>query len=456
MSAIVVNVLALIVVLGVLIFVHELGHFLAAKAAGIYVHRFALGIGSPIKALSFRRGETEYAVCWLPLGGYVKMASREEDPASAALEGGAASVAVPPDRVFEAKPVWVRIIVILAGVVMNVLFAWLVFSGLNFTRGASVWPITRVGEVLTDSLPAGAEDLARLEPGDRITSVAGVPASSWQDIQEAMVSAPADTIAIEVEGRPQVMMRIHRDALADRFRASQALVPFLPPVLGVVSIGGPGAKAGLQVGDTLVAIDGEPIPQWRDAVARIEGRPEADIRLTVGRAGGRAELIARTLAETERDSAGERRVGKLRVGVAFPESHKPLSLGVAMVTGARQTMQVSTQIVRVVRGMFSGRVSTREVGGPIAIGMAAGQSAQLGLVAFLVFMATISVNLAVLNMLPIPVLDGGQFLFLLGEGILRRPLSVKLRERFTFVGLVLIGLLMILAFSNDIRRLLGV
>jgi regulator of sigma E protease len=456
MSAIVVNVLALIVVLGVLIFVHELGHFLAAKAAGIYVHRFALGIGSPVKALSFRRGETEYAVCWLPLGGYVKMASREEDSASAALEGGAASVAVPPDRVFEAKPVWVRIIVILAGVVMNVLFAWLVFSGLNFTSGVTVYPITTVGEVVSGSLPPGAEDLARLRPGDRITSVAGVPADSWQDIQEAMVETPADSFAIEVEGRPPVMVRIHRDALEARFRASQAIFPFIAPVLGQVVDGGPGDKAGLQRGDTLVAIDGEPITQWKDAVARIEGSPETDIRLTVGRAEGRAELLARTVAETEKDSAGERRVGKLRVGVALAERHEPLSLGSSMLTGARQTMQVSTQIVRVVRGMFSGRVSTREVGGPIAIGMAAGQSAQLGLAAFLAFMAMISVNLAVLNMLPIPVLDGGQFLFLLGEGILRRPLSVRLRERLTFVGLVLIGLLMILAFSNDIRRLLGV
>src|SRR5688572_5359580 len=228
MSAIV-SVLALIVVLGVLIFVHELGHFLAAKAAGIYVHRFALGIGSPIKALSFQRGETEYAVCWLPLGGYVKMASREEDPASSALEGGAAGIAVPPDRVFEAKPVWVRIIVILAGVVMNVLFAWLVFSGLNFTSGVSVYPITTVGEVTAGSLPPGAEDLARLEPGDRITSVAGVPVSSWQDIQEAMLSTPADSFALEVEGRSPVMVRIHRDALEARFRASQAIFPFIAP-----------------------------------------------------------------------------------------------------------------------------------------------------------------------------------------------------------------------------------
>ena len=118
--SVLINILALIVVLGVLIFVHELGHFVAAKWAGIYVHRFALGMGSPVKALSFRRGETEYAICWLPLGGYVKMASREEDPASGALEGGPASTAVPADRVFEAKPVWKRMIVILAGVVMKI------------------------------------------------------------------------------------------------------------------------------------------------------------------------------------------------------------------------------------------------------------------------------------------------------------------------------------------------
>jgi regulator of sigma E protease len=456
MSAIVVNVLSLIVVLGVLIFVHELGHFVAAKAAGIYVHRFALGMGSPVKALSFRRGETEYAICWLPLGGYVKMASREEDPASSVLEGGAAQGAVPPDRVFEAKPVWVRMIVILAGVTMNIFFAWLIFSGLNYVNGATVYPITTIGAVDTLRLPAGAEELARIRPGDRIVRVAGVTPASWQDIQETIMSTPADSFPIDIEGKPSVTLRIHRDALEARVRAAQALGPFIVPVLGQVVTGGPGHRGGLRSGDTLLAVNGTPIGRWEEAVQQIESHPDEDLRLTVGRAGGRSELTAHTLAETERDSAGERRVGRLRIGPAIPERHEPLSLGQAMVTGGRQTLAVSTQIVRVVRGMFSGRVSTREVGGPIAIGMAAGESAQLGLVAFLVFMATISVNLAVLNLLPIPVLDGGQFLFLLGEAVMRRPLSIKLRERFTFVGLVLIGLLMILAFSNDIRRLLGV
>jgi regulator of sigma E protease len=211
----------------------------------------------------------------------------------------------------------------------------------------------------------------------------------------------------------------------------------------------------VHVGDTVLAVDGHPASQWGDVVALIEARPDRDLSLTVGRAGGRAELSAHSVSDAVKDSAGARKVGKLRLGVDIPERHVPLGLGQAIMAGGRQTASVSTQIVRVVRGLFSGRVSTREVGGPIAIGVAAGESAQLGPTAFLGFMALISVQLAVVNLLPIPVLDGGQFLFLLGEAVLRRPLNVRLRERLTLVGLVLIALLMVLAFSNDIRRLLG-
>lgn len=450
-----INVLALLVVLGVLVFVHELGHFMAAKAFGVWVHRFALGIGKPVPGLSIRRGETEYAICWLPLGGYVKMASREEDSASSALEGGAASASVPPDRVFEAKPVWQRMIIILAGVTMNVLFAWLAFSGLYFRNGITVYPVTIVGGVTTTSLPPGAEELARLAPGDRIVRVAGKDATSWEQVQDAIISTPADSFTLEVEGKPPVTLRIHPDALEARVRAAQALQPFLVPVIGQVIAGGPGARAGVRTGDTLLALGGRPITQWRQAVEIIEASPDQDLTMTIGRTGGRTDITARTLSETVKDSTGERQVGKLRLGPAVPERHEPLSLGKAIAAGARQTMNASTTVVRVVRGMFSGRVSTREVGGPIAIGIAAGQAAQLGLAAFLAFMAMISVNLAVLNLLPIPVLDGGQFLFLLGEAVLRRPLSVKLRERLTVVGLILLALLMILAFSNDFRRMLG-
>jgi regulator of sigma E protease len=191
-------------------------------------------------------------------------------------------------------------------------------------------------------------------------------------------------------------------------------------------------------------------------VAKIEARPDEDVTLTIGRAGGRVEVAAHTVVEEAPDSAGvSRRVGKLGLGNKVDERHEPVPLGQAVILGAKQTGMMSTQIVRVVRGLFSGRVSTREVAGPIGIGVMAGQAAQLGLASFLSLMALISVNLAVLNLLPIPVLDGGQVVFLLGEAVLRRPLSMKLRERLTMVGLVLLLMLTVLAFSNDIRRLIG-
>lgn len=456
MSPILTNLLALVVVLGVLIFVHELGHFLAAKWAGIWVHRFSIGMGKPVRALSLRRGETEYVISWLPIGGYVKMASREEDPVTGTLEGGPANAQVPPDRVFESKPIVIRMLVILAGVAMNILFAWVVFSGLLFVEGQSVLPITRVGAVAAD-LPPGAEALRRIEPGDRIVAVAGKPVDTWDDVQRQFAFTPGDSFTVELEGKAPLTIRIHRDALEDRVRAVQSLTQYIVPVVGQVLPGGPGEQAGIRVADTLIAVDGDTVRQWSEAVAAIEARPDREVRLLIGRAGGRITLTAHSTSDLVTDSAGvPRRAGKLRIGVEIPERHVPVNLGESLKQGGAQTIAVSTQIVRVVRGMFSGRVSTREVGGPIAIGVMAGQSAQLGVAAFLAFMAMISVNLAVLNLLPIPVLDGGQFLFLLGEAILRRPLSQRVREGLTLLGLILVALLMLLAFSNDIRRLLGV
>jgi regulator of sigma E protease len=456
MNPVVISVLSLVVILGVLVFVHELGHFVAAKWAGIYVHRFSIGIGKPIRRLTFKRGETEYAISWLPLGGYVKMASREEDPA-AALEGGLEHLEVPADRTYESKPIWKRIIVILAGVTMNVLLAWLILSSLNWVVGRSTYPITRVGRIDAVALPPGAEDLARLEPGDRIVRVAGQTVSAWQDIEQQLLNTSADSVVFEVEGKAPVVARLHRDALEARGRVVGAVWPFVPPVIGQVVAGRPGAEAGVQLEDTVLAVNGEPVLQWTDLVEKIEARPDQDVALTIGRASGRVELAAHTIVEETKDSAGAtQRVGKLGLGNKVEVRKEPVSLGRAIVLGGKQTAEMSTQIGRVVRGLFSARISAREVAGPIGIGVMAGQAAQLGLASFLYFMAFISVNLAVLNLLPIPVLDGGQVVFLLGEAVLRRPLSLKLRERLTMVGLVLLLMLMVLAFSNDIRRLIGI
>jgi regulator of sigma E protease len=450
-----IGLLSLIVVLGVLVFVHEAGHFIAAKWAGIYVHRFSLGLGAPIPWLTRRRGETEYSISWLPLGGYVKMASREEDSAAAMLEGGESAAAVPPDRVFEAKPVWKRIVVILAGVTMNALLAWIIFVGLAYKNGRQVNPITTIGAVDTTGLPAGAAALRTLTPGSRISGIDGVPVATWNEIEDRILNGPDDRIMLELEGGRRLELTLHPDALTERAAAAQALRPLVPAAVDSVLSGSPAAGAGIQRGDTITSISGTPVTQWQDVLELVADRPGQPVSVTVSRRG-EPRAFDLTLASAEVTENGVRRhVGRIGLYVDLPVRREQLSFGEAVREGTAATGVAATQIVRTVRGLFSGRVSTREVGGPILIGQMAGQQARLGLDQFLAFMAFISVNLAVLNLLPIPVLDGGQFILLLAEGALRRPLPVKLRERLTALGLVFVVLLMVLAFSNDIRRLLG-
>ena len=422
---------ALAVVLGVLVFVHEAGHFIAAKWAGIYVHRFSLGLGAPIRALSFTRGETEYSVSWLPLGGYVKMASREEEATSAAL------------------------VVILAGVSMNAGFAFLLYTGLAFTTGEQLVEETRVGAVVPALIPAGAEALRSVRVGDRIARVAGIPVTTWDEVVEGIQNTPGDVVPIELADGRRLELRIHPDALKERMQASGAVQPFVPPVVSQVVPNQPAAHAGVQVGDTLLAVDGHPISQWREVTPLIEPRVAVPLTLRIARGSARLELTMTTATESVADSTGARHaVGRVGIGGGLPKIRtRPYSVSGAVAEGWRRTEDASTQVWRTLRGLVSGRVAGRELGGPILIGQLAGQTARMGPEAFLSFMALISINLAVLNLLPVPVLDGGQFMFLLGEAVLRRPLPLKLRERLTMVGLALIVCLMVFAFWNDIRRL---
>jgi len=451
----VLTLLALIVVLGVLIFVHEAGHFLAAKWAGIYVHRFSLGLGSPIPWLTWKRGETEYSISWLPLGGYVKMASRDEDIGGSALEGGVIETPVPPDRMFEAKPIWKRMVVILAGVTMNAVFAWLVFAFLAFKNGRQIDPETTVGRIMEEMIPPGGEALRNIPIGSRIETVDGKPVASWDEVQQGIANSPSDEVRLGLSDGSTVTLSIHPDALEERLKASQAIQPSRAPVVGQVIPSRPAARAGVQAGDTIVAINGRAVTQWYDLLETLQASAGKTLRLELAH-GDRRTVEVKPEAETIKGVDGKsREVGRIGVAVALNFRSERLGLGAALVEGGRATLEASTQIVRTVRGLFTGRISQREVGGPIMIGQLAGESARAGLDPFLAFMALISINLAILNLLPVPVLDGGQFLFLLAEAVIRRPLPVRLRERLTMVGLVLIVLLMGLAFSNDIRRLVG-
>jgi len=441
---------SLLVVLGVLVFVHELGHFLAAKWAGIRVHRFALGMGNPVPRLSFRRGHTEYAICWLPLGGYVKMATREEEVTSSALEGGRVEEPVPDAEMFEAQPVWKRMIVILAGVTMNALFAFLAFSALAAINGRQLDPVTTVGSVLEDSLPPGAEALHQLRPGDRITAIGGVPVESWNDVISGLATSAGDSFAVDLADGRSLQVRIHPAALHERARLMGAIEPQHPTVFDRVEPGRPAARAGVAAGDTLLAINGAPATSRAAILGLIRSSAGVPIQFRVGRASGQLDLMV----TPEGVSEGSVLVGKVGLALMPAVVYRKVpyhGLGIPRA-GMEATLEATLTIFRTVQGLLSARISSSEVGGPIMIAQVAGQAARAGLDTFLNIMAVISLNLAVLNLLPVPVLDGGQFLFLLAESILRRPLSLKLRERLTLVGLVLIVCLMVLAFKNDIAR----
>jgi regulator of sigma E protease len=447
-----ISLLALIVVLGVLIFIHELGHFVAAKWAGIYVHRFSLGMGAPIKALSFRRGETEYAISWLPLGGYVKMASAEEEALST-LEGGQAHTPVPPDRLFESKPVWKRIVVIVAGVTMNMLFAWAVYSGIALYSGRTLTLETRVGMVDSTMMPKDGGALATLAPGDRIVAINADTVHTWNDVVDALQNAAGTSLRIVMASGSSITLPIPAAAVGERMATAIAVQPWRAPVLSTVDSTGPAFRAGLRAGDSITAMNGTLIQQYYDLQRIIEAHPNSAVSVTAVRDGQEREFSVTTDSMVVPDTGKATKVvGRLGVGSQLPTRHEPIGLLGSISAGAEQTVDVIVQIGRSVKGMLTGEVAGKELGGPILIGQLAGQTARLGLVAFLSFMALISVNLAVLNFLQIPLLDGGQFVFLVAEAALGRPLPLKLREVLSMVGLVVLVLIMVFAFSNDLRR----
>jgi regulator of sigma E protease len=305
-------------------------------------------------------------------------------------------------------------------------------------------------------VPPEAEAFKHIRPGTRILRVNGTPVNSWDEISERIANISDSEIRLELEDGSTVTAAIHPDALEQRLKASQALQPYRAPVVGQVVPGRPAARAGIQPGDTIVSASGRPITQWYDLLDVLQKNAGQPLAVEVARGGRHLRYEITPYVDSITGSDGKPKpIGRIGVAVAGDFRSEPLSLGQAVVEGWRGTVSASTQIVRTVRGLFSGRISKREVGGPILIGQLAGESARMGLDAFLAFMALISINLAVLNLLPVPVLDGGQFLFLLAEAVVRRPLPLKLRERLTMVGLVLIVLLMGLAFSNDLRRLFG-
>jgi regulator of sigma E protease len=443
-----------VVVLGPLIFVHELGHFVAAKAVGIQVLRFSIGFGKPVVA--WRRGETEYWISWLPLGGYVKMAGLEDDATTDRLEGGKAQVPVDPARAFDRQPLWKRTIVIVAGVTMNLVFAFFVYAGIAGTLGSPELASTQIDSVTVRLLPRGTEALASLKFGDRIIRVNGDTVRSWNAIVDHLLTGPTE-LRVEVAGRREpVVVRLPDGDLATRQAVLQALVPLNPPRLGFLEPGRPALRAGLKPGDLLLRANGDTLRSWSDVLHTVWRHPGAPLRFDVVRG---TSLLAVTVvpdSQTETDSTSPRPklYGAIGAGPDPPTIHVRQSVGRALVSGAKETWARTLFVLGFLKGLVLRQVSPRDVGSVLTVGQISGQAVRLGLDLFLSFMALFSINLAILNLLPIPVLDGGQLMFLIAEAVRRKPLSVELRTRLTQLGFVVLIAIMILALTNDVLRLL--
>jgi regulator of sigma E protease len=452
---------AAVVVLGVVIFVHELGHFLAAKATGVGVIRFSIGFG-PATPLRFRRGDTEYVIAWFPFGGYVAMASEEEAEEERqgmrGVEGGSSVRAFPPSQVFEHKPWWARTVVIAAGVVANVLFGWLLYFGLAAAFGAEEDPTTTVAAVEPAQLPAGAEELARLTYPATIVRINGDTVGSWNAVQAAVLNPSSNALAIELAGsRSPVRVPIRGTAAEDRMRVLRALKPAWAPRIGYVAPGRPAAASGLRAGDLVVAAGSDTLRYWHELVQVIESHPGDSVTLRVARGDSVFTAVLVPAAEQDTDvvRGGYRTVGKIGVGPAIAARQVRYGLWGSMRQATRRAWADASLVAFAVKGLILGRVSPRELGGPIFIGQLSGQMAQVGLGPFLAFIALFSINLAVLNVLPIPVLDGGRLALLLAEAARGKPLSRAVRIRLSQVGVALLVGIMLLALTNDLLRVFG-
>jgi regulator of sigma E protease len=445
----VISILAFIVILGVLIFVHELGHFATAKWAGIEVPRFSIGLGP--KMIGFRRGGTEYVISWLPLGGYVRMAGMDD---MEALEGGEydAAAARQAGRTFESKSVPVRAVVIAAGVVMNVLFAWFLYTVIAMGWGAPAIPDAIVGDVTEELVPPESAALLDIPMGARITAVNGQPVRDFGDVRRFM-AMPRDTIRLEFANAPPVTVTVPPSdaARGEMIAALEPRVP-IPAVVALVGEGSPAEAAGLEVGDRILAVAGEPVADWQELVAALETRPGREVPLRIDRDGRTLELTV--TPESREIEAAPQPVGRIGIG-RLPPPRDRLGPVAATVHGAQETVRVTHLILDFLRGLFTGRASPRDIGGPILIYQVTEQVARIGLAPFLEFMALFSINLAILNLLPIPILDGGQLVFLAVEGIRGKALSMEQRMRLSQLGLVLIVAIMVWALANDFLRLFG-
>jgi len=447
------TIVAFIVALGVLIVVHEYGHYLVARLCGVKVLRFSVGFGRALLVKRVGKDQTEWVIAAVPFGGYVKMLDEREGPV-APHEA---------DRAFNRQNVWRRIAIVVAGPLFNFVFAILVYAGLFMYGLPEARPVLGAPPAGTIAASAG------VGTGDTVRSVDGEPVATWQDLRWLILQAALQrhavqletlserghisTVTIDLQGFPaeevesDVMERI----------GLRLWRPTLEPVLGQVVPGSAAERAGLAPGDRVLRADGKPIDTWEALVAAVRARPGAPLQLQIEREGS-----TRTMEVTpDSVAAGQQRIGRIGAAPRVPASqadrilirvqHGPIA---SLSKGVAKTWDISIFSLKMLGRMLIGQVSWKHLSGPVTIADFAGQSAQMGWISYISFLALISISLGVLNLLPIPLLDGGHLLYYAIEIVKGGPVSERVMELGQRVGLALLLVMMAFAFYNDLNRLL--
>lgn len=427
------NVLALIVVLGVLVFLHEGGHFLAARAVGAKVSVFSFGFGR--RLFGFRHRETDYRVSLIPLGGYVRIEGLGPD------ESDVAGVEPSSDELLSR---WRRAVILISGPLANVVGA-VAFISFAFMVGVPV-PAWQDDPPVVGWVDPGSPAVeAGIQVGDLVLSLDGQRIATWRELQLATLSRPdrATDVLIRRDGREHVFVLTPQ--ADERYGLGHAgLAPPLPADVPRVSPGSAAAAAGIQAGDRIVAIDGEPVGHFFDLVRLVSARPDRETTVTVLREGLRLDLTA-----TPRSEAG---VGRLGIPAPNPTVMKRLGLFQAVPEAAVECYLMARETLRVLRRMITGQASMRQMSGPIEIARFSGEAARTGIDAFIWLMGIISLQLAIFNLLPVPVLDGGHLAILGVETAMRRDLSFRTKERILTVGFWLIIILIAVVLFNDVLK----
>jgi len=425
------TLLAFLFVLGVLVFVHELGHFLAARRVGVRVLTFSLGFGP--KILKFTRGDTEYCVSAIPLGGYVKMAGENpDDPRSGQ-----------PDE-FLSKTKWQRFQILIMGPLMNIVLAVVVLA-IVLSQGASVAAYRDEAPVVGVVVAGSAAERAGLMVGDRILSVNRDTVDTWEDLLLQIGMKPNRDVELAIaRGGQTIIVSVRPEAEGRLEVGTLGVLPDAHPIVASVIAGGPGDRAGLKAQDEVLAFNGEPIVFSSQFIEKISENGGRNVELTVKR--GNETLRIRATPEKRGSGA--------MLDIRLTERRKSFTPGPleAVKLSVEENIKSSALIFTTLAGLFTGETSVRQLQGPVGIAQLSGESASEGWVALFSLMAMLSINLGILNLMPIPVLDGGHILILLLEGVARRDFSMRVKEKMLLAGFVALMMLMVTVIYNDLTR----